>query len=294
LRKRLKQKLQDTQPNQDLQGVYSSFDLVGDIAIIKVPNPANAQAVADQIMGTHKKLRAVYSQTSAVEGNYRIRKLNLLAGQPITEATYKENGCLFRVDIEKCYFSPRLSHERNRIASLVCPGEVVVNMFAGVGCFSIQIAKKAPDVKVYSIDINPHAYEYMQQNVGLNHVDGSVVCLLGDAKEVIETQLRGIADRVLMPLPELALQYLPYALSALKQSGGWIHFHAFEHAAPQEKPTEKTKVKVGQALDRLGVSYRFVGAQVVRSTGPNWWQTVLDIQVGALDKFISPRTNYSP
>ena len=85
-----------------------------------------------------------------------------------------------------------------------------------------------------------------------------------------------------MPLPEKALEYLPYAVSALKTSGGWIHFYDFQHATGDEKPVEKTKLKVAQKLDSLGVGYSFVFSRVVRSTGPNWYQTVLDIQVTSM------------
>lgn len=279
MRKRLREKLQSSLIPQELSGVYNSFDIIGDVAIIKTPNPANAPAVADQIMRIHKKLKAVYSQTSAVQGNFRVRELKLLAGENKPEVTYKENGCIFKVNLEKCYFSPRLSYERSRIASLVKSGELVVNMFAGVGCFSILIAKTVPGAQVYSIDINPDAFHYMQQNIQLNRVSGKVTPLLGDAKDLIQTQLQGVADRVLMPLPELALQYLPYAVSALKKEGGTIHFHAFEHAPASEDPIGLTEQKVARQLDALGVTYRFVGARRVRSTGPNWWQTVLDIEV---------------
>ncbi len=175
----------------------------------------------------------------------------MLAGENKTTATHKESGCTFQVDVGKCYFSPRLSHERARIAKLVQSGETVVNMFAGVGCFSIIIAKTVPQVKVYSIDINPAAFELYggkcqaQPRLRQRHP------LLGDAKHIIETQLRGVADRVIMPLPELALQYLPSALLALKPSGGWIHFHDFMHATAEEDPTEKTKQKVAEKLGRL-------------------------------------------
>ncbi len=287
MRVRLKKKLSNQLSKDGLEKVYSSFDLVGDIAIIKAPdNPADAQTVANQIMATHKKIRAVYSQTSPVKGSHRTRQLTLLAGQNIAETKHKEAGCVFSVDVEKCYFSPRLSHEHLRIATQVSPGEVVVNMFAGIGCFSIIIAKTTPQTKVYSIDINPVAYQFMVENVRLNRVYGRVVPILGDSKEIVETRLRGIADRVLMPLPEKALQYLPTALSALKKTGGWIHYYDFEHAPGKEDPREKTEQKVAAKLDSLGVHYMFASSRVMRPTGPNWYQTVLDIQVAASpDKF---------
>ena len=282
MRVSLKEKLKNQLSSQALEEVSNSFDLIGEIAIVKAPsNPADAQIVARHIMTTHRKIRAVYSQTSPVEGSHRTRQLTLLTGENISLTTYKEAGCVFLVDVAKCYFSPRLSYERHRIATQVQPGEVVVNMFAGVGCFSIQVAKNTFNSKVYSIDVNPVAYQFMVENVQFNNVSSRVVSLLGDSKEVVENGLQGVADRVLMPLPEKALEYLPTALSALKKAGGWIHYYDFEHAQGREDPRDKTKQKVAANLEALGVDYTFGCSRIIRSTGPNWYQTVLDIQVAA-------------
>jgi tRNA (guanine37-N1)-methyltransferase len=167
-----------------------------------------------------------------------------------------------------------------RIANLVGSGEVVVNMFAGVGCFSIIIAKHSDAAKVYSIDINPVAVGYMRENIRLNKVYGKVVPLLGDAKEIIEKSLHRVANRVLMPLPEKALEYLPYALLALRESGGWIHYYDFEHATKTENAVEKVKLKVADRLSSLNVNFEFLYGRIVRATGPNWHQVVLDIKIG--------------
>jgi len=283
LRKRLRERLKTTLSADALSKVYSSFDIVGDIAIIKAPdNPSDAQTIAEQIMATHKNVKTVLSQTSPVKGSYRIRELTLLAGEDKTVTQYKEAGCTFAVDVKRCYFSPRLNHERLRIASQVAPCEKVINMFAGVGCFSVLIAKTAPYTEVYSIDINPTAYQFMIENVRRNRLFGRVHPMLGDSKEIIETKLQRVADRVLMPLPEKALEYLPVAVSALKASGGWIHYYDFQHAAANEEPLERTEQKVATELGRLGVNYMFACSRVIRSTGPHWYQIVLDIQVGAL------------
>jgi tRNA (guanine37-N1)-methyltransferase len=280
LRERLKKKLTSTLSDEALSKVCSSFDLVGDIAIIKAPgNPSDAEAVAKQLMAVHKCVKTVLSQTSPVRGDHRVRQLTLLAGENKTVAKYKEACCVFSVDVEKCYFSPRLKNERLRIAHQVKPDETVVNMFAGVGCFSIIIAKRVPQVKVYSIDINPAAYQFMQENIRLNRLFGRVHAMLGDSREIVQTQLRGVADRVLMLLPEKALEYLPAALSALKKSGGWIYYYDFQHAYEKEDPVEKTQRKVAEKLNSLGIKYVFACGRVIRSTGPNWYQTVIDIQV---------------
>jgi tRNA (guanine37-N1)-methyltransferase len=260
---------------------YSAFDIIGDLAITKMPknSPVDAKEVATAIMNRHKRVKAVFVQDSKVAGDFRLRSLALAAGENRTCTVHKESGCLFAVDVEKCYFSPKLSGERLRIAGLVQPGETVVNMFAGVGCFSILIAKRQPTAKVYSLDINPMAVKFMEENVRLNRVKEKVVPLLGDAKTIIETQLQGCADRVLMPLPEKAYAYLPAALSALKPSVGWIHLHTFVHATKTEDPIKVVKKKVAEAMQGLGVKFEVSSVRVVRSTGPNWWQLVADIHV---------------
>ena len=279
MRKRLRDKLSAALPPDQLRRVYSSFDIVGDIAIVKHNKVQNPESIAKQIMATHKNIKTVLTPTTRIEGDFRVRELMLLAGENKTSTIHKESGCTFKVDVEKCYFSPRLSHEHKRIAELALPGEVIVNMFAGVGCFSILIAKIQSQSRVYSIDVNPTAVEYMEENIKINDVCGQVIPLLGDSMGIIQTRLQGIADRVLMPLPEKALDYLPFALSALKKVGGWIHYYDFQHAAGNENPVEKTKLKVAEKLDSIGVSYAIINSRVMRPTGPNWYQTVLDINV---------------
>ncbi len=280
MRGRLRDKLSNALPYEELTKIYNSFDIIGDVAIFKVANDgANVTAVAKQIMAVHKNVKTVFIQAGPVRGDHRVRRLKLLAGEGKTCTRYKESGCVFAVDVEKCYFSPRLSLERARIARLVKSGEKVVNMFAGVGCFSVLIAKSVPQTKVYSIDINPTAFRYMEENVKINRVYGRVTPILGDSKDVINTQLQHKADRVLMPLPEKAFEYLSYAILALKPIGGWIHLYDFQHATANEDPTEKTKQRIAQKLDSCGLTYAFGFSRVVRSTGPNWYQTVLDIQV---------------
>jgi tRNA (guanine37-N1)-methyltransferase len=281
LRKRLHKNLSSTLSSEVTGNVYNSFDVVGDITVIKMPSPLQetAEVVAKAILNRHRNINTVLLQSSPVSGHLRLRRLNYVAGENKTCTVHKEFGCSFSVDVAECYFSPRLSHERMRIAKLVAPNEAIVNMFAGVGCFSIIIAKHANPKKVFSIDVNPAAIQFMQENIRLNRAYDKITPLLGDSKDIVNTQLQDVADRVLMPLPEKALEYLPYALSALKSSGGWIHYYGLEHATKTESPAEKAKLKVAEALDVLGVDFEVPLVRVVRSTGPNWYQLVVDIHV---------------
>jgi tRNA (guanine37-N1)-methyltransferase len=269
-------------PSSDEAGrVCKAYDIIGDIAVIKVPKTTllSAPDVTERIMTTHRNVRTVLAQTSAVSGEFRLRPLMYLRGENKTSTVHREFGCLFSVDIAKCYFSPRLSNERHRIASAVKPREIVVNMFAGAGCFSIMIAKKADPEKIYSIDINPSAIQIMNENIRLNRVYDKVVPLQGDSKEISERKLQNVADRVLMPLPEKALEYLPSAVSALKASGGRIHYYDFERAKKNERPIKKIKMKVAERLTSLNVAFSFPFSRIIRTTGPNWHQVVLDIYV---------------
>jgi len=281
LKKRLRETLSSVLSPQDLRKVYSSFDVVGDIAIFRLPSTssANAQTIAKAIMSVHRNVKTVLLQTSPVAGHLRLRRLTYVAGENKTNTVHKEFGCLFSVDVARCYFSPRLSHERMRIAGMVKPNETVVNMFAGVGCFSIITAKHSGAAKVFSIDVNPTAIQFMKENIKLNRVYAKVNPLLGDSKEIVNSRLQHVADRVLMPLPEKALAYLPSAVSALKTTGGWIHYYGFEHAAKTESPCEKAKLKVAEALGALGVDFEVPFVRVVRSTGPNWFQLVADVRI---------------
>jgi tRNA (guanine37-N1)-methyltransferase len=173
---------------KDLDSIFSAFDIIGDIAIIKIPKSfgANKKIIGDTILRNLKAVKTVFAQTSSVTGNFRIRELEYLAGENKTETEYRENGCRFKVDVAKVYFSPRLSTERLRVAMMVRDGEVITNMFAGVGTYSVLIAKKNKRCKVYSIDSNPVAIELCRINAKANKVEDNVVPLLGDAQEVIK------------------------------------------------------------------------------------------------------------
>jgi tRNA (guanine37-N1)-methyltransferase len=281
LRKRLRKNLSGVLTSEELKKVCNSFDIVGDLAIIRLPSASSvtAQTAADAIMSRHKNVKTVLLQVSPVFGDLRLRRLMHVAGQNKTRTIHREFGCLFSFDATKCYFSPRLSHERMRIARRIEPDETVVNMFAGVGCFSIMIAKHANPRKVFSIDVSPAAIQFMQENIRLNRVYGKVIPLLGDSKELVHNRLQRIADRVLMPLPEKAREYLPCAVSALKASGGWIHYYGFEHAKKTESLVDKFRLEVAEALDVLGLNFEVPFISVVRSTGPNWFQLVADVHV---------------
>jgi tRNA (guanine37-N1)-methyltransferase len=274
--KMLKQALKGVLSDTEINEVYSSFDIIGDIVIIKIPDSMHSkkQLIADAILGKVKPVKSVFMQSSPVRGDFRVRDLEYVAGDNKTETIYKEHNCRFKVDVAKVYFSPRLATERARIAGMVKDGEVIVNMFAGVCTFSVIIAKKH-ECEVYSIDVNAEAYSLCNENVKLNKVTERVIPMLGDAKDIIMKELKGKADRVLMPLPERAKDYLEYAMLALKEKG-MIHYFAHVHSDSRKEALE---VCANELAEVMRTKYELKGTRIVREVGPRFYQVVADVLV---------------
>jgi len=265
----------------EMRLLQRSYDVVGDIAVVRVPEALahRTEEISEAVLRTNTHVKTVLRQTSPVSGECRLRELMWVAGERKTETIHKESGCSFKVDLEKCYFSPRLSYERMRIARQVRPQEVIVNMFAGVGCFSIIVAKHSKVSKVYSIDINPVANQYALENVRSNKVRHIVEPILGDSKDIVMSRLLNIADRVLMPLPERAFEYLEYAIAALKPDEGMVHYYDFTNAKRDEEPVGKVSRKAAGKMLSMNVGLEIPFGKVVRTTGPRWFQVVLDMLV---------------
>jgi tRNA (guanine37-N1)-methyltransferase len=234
---------------EEMLGFKPAFEVVGDIAVLTEElDPSQETAVADAIMALHRNIKVVAKRVSAVEGVFRTRRLENIAGEHRQETLHTENTCRFMLDLESVYFNPRLAGERRRVASLAAQTgkpENVIDMFAGVGPFAIQIAKRAPQSHITAIDINPDAIRYLRKNVDLNHVH-NVDAVVGDVR-MLHTQFKNTADRIIMNLPKSAYLFLREALSMLKHEGGIIHFYALESAYPEE---EAEKMERGEALDR--------------------------------------------
>lgn len=260
---------------------WKRVEIIGDIAVIRKPFDVDIdelKPLAEALLRRLPYVKSVWVASSPVEGEYRLRSYTHLAGEKRSRTIYREYGCSFKIDITRVYISPRLSYEHQRIARLVRPGETVINMYAGAGLFSIIIARHSKPAKVYSIDINPEAYKMMVENVKLNKLEGIVVPILGDAAEVVEKQLQSTADRILMPLPELALEHLPHALKGLR-GRGWLHVYLHVFAEKGVDPRRKAVEMLAERLDELGARYRVELGRVVRTVGPRRSQVVVDVHV---------------
>jgi tRNA (guanine37-N1)-methyltransferase len=255
----------------------SMIELIPDGIEIPPELEAYKAVVGKAFLKLNKNVRTVLAKAGAVSGTYRLRELSIVAGEMNTATVHKEHGCQYYVDLAKAYFSPRLSFEHHRVASLVREGETVLDMFAGVGPFAIQIAKAREKVKVYAVDANPSAIEFLEKNVRLNRVEDKVVPILGDAKEVVKQRLSGVGDRVIMNLPERATEFVCAACRALRPSGGMIHFYGFVEAS---ESLENMQAGFAQSVEHCGRRVeKVLFSRLVRATAPYEWQFVLDAKI---------------
>lgn len=245
-----------------------SFDIIGDVAIIE----DGGRAEAREILRKHKHVKTVLKKGGKRTGRLRLRTFKKLQGRR-TVTEHREHGCVFRLDVAKCYFSPRESTERQRVAEQVKPGERVLVMFGGVGPYAIVIAKKQPNVKVYCVELNRTACRYMEENVLLNRVKYVVEPLCGDVEKVCPGL--GKMDRVIMPLPKGAYKYLGLAMKCVKK-GGIVHLYYWGKLDSVFEEAENLIKKEAMKLKR---KVKVLRKKPVLPYGPGVWKVCVEFAV---------------
>ncbi|MDH5481603.1 MAG: class I SAM-dependent methyltransferase family protein [Candidatus Bathyarchaeota archaeon] len=271
--------LEDKISTHLLASLPRAIDFVGDIAIIEIPPELNAYkiVIGETILKAHKNVRTVLAKAGAVSGTYRTRNFDVIAGEPKTDTIHKEYSCQYYVDLAKAYFSPRLSYEHKRVASLIKEGEAIVDLFAGVGPFAVLIAKTHQNVKIYAVDVNPHALAFLKRNIILNRVEDKVHPILGDARNAVRDKLSRVADRVIMNLPENAIEFVDAACEVLKPKGGTVHYYSFVSTSDS---LENVKFRFTETVENMGKKVeKILFSRLVRETAPYQWQVVLDAKI---------------
>jgi tRNA (guanine37-N1)-methyltransferase len=235
-------------------------ELVGGIAIMQDDDPDGAE----RLLASRPSLRTVVFAQGEVHGEYRTREFRVLAGDPTTRTKVTEHGHIFTVDLAGAYFSARLSTERQRILAQIQEGEVVLDMFAGVGPFAIILAKRAS--LVVASDLNPRAIGLMLENIAQNRTK-NVLPVLADARR-LDRILSWKFDRIVMNLPLSGTEFLKEAFR-LCRPGGTIHFYSLVSAQGEH----------ASRIRELGGTV--VAERVVRSYSPGQWHAVYDIAVSA-------------
>jgi len=248
----------------------AGFDVIGDIAIMELPKELMKQkkVIGRALLKTFRNLKVAAVKTAPVSTEFRVRGVEVVAGEKRTITVHTEYGCRYRLDVSRDYFSPRLGTERMRVASQVKAGERVLVMFAGVGPYAVLIAKQRSPKEVVAVELNPDAARFMAENARLNKV--GILTIQGDVRDA--TPLLGKFDRIVMPLPKDAGDFLDVALPALKK-GGVIHFYDFAGS-----PEESAK-KVAKLCRRLGYKIKIMDSVSCGSYSPQLGRVCVDLKV---------------
>ncbi len=259
---------------EELAGVRRAFDLIGDVAIVEVPERLRKKErlIAAAIQEAHPMVRTVCAKAGKRAGRLRTRKLRRIAGDG-TETEHVEHGCRYRLDVAAVYFSPREATERLRVAKLVAPGERVLVGFAGCGPFAVLIAKLQPSASVVGVELGKEAAGYFQENAFLNRVAERVTVVRGDFKK--EAKRLGSFDRAVLPLPKEGWRFLPQALRALK-AGGMVHFYALEG---EETGFTESERALKAAAMKMGRNMRVVQRTRVHLYAPRVWKVCVDARI---------------
>jgi tRNA (guanine37-N1)-methyltransferase len=252
---------------EDILGYHPSFEVVGDIAMVE---EGDAEAVAAALMATSKSIKAVIAAVSDVEGEFRTRRFRHVAGEVRTSTIHKEHGLRYKVDLEGAYFTERLGTERLRVSRLVRPGDFVLDMFAGVGPFSLLLARGGAHVA--AMDKNPLAVRCLRENAILNKIKDMEI-LEGDASE-LALGFEGQADHVIMNLPHSASSFLVPAIRAAK-STGVVHYYCI---APEDD-LYRDEALIRKAAESLEAGVEVLYRGIVRSYAPRRHNVVIDFRV---------------
>ncbi len=271
---RLRELLKSRLSEQEMAFLKSSYDIIGSIAIMEIPEELKnkGRVIAESLMSIQKNVKTVLKKAGMHEGEFRTQKLKHVAGKRTKETEVKENNVRLRLDVEKVYFSPRLSTERKRISELVKEGESVLVMFSGCAPYVCVIARNSGAKEVYGVEINPAGHEYGLENLRINKITNARL-LNGDVRKVVPG-LKKKFDRIIMPLPRGAEGFLNTALGAAKK-GAVIHFYDFEDSKDiPDRAFEKIKGACAQA----GRKCNIIGWRKCGQYSPRRYRIVVDFK----------------
>lgn len=259
---------------KELEIAKTAYEVVGGIAIIEVPDELEAKQkeIAECLLQSNSQLTTVVKKSSGHEGTFRTQKMTVLAGENTKVASYRENNCTIKYDVENVYFSARLSTERKRILELIQPDEEILVMFSGAAPYPCVFAKNSKAKEIIGVEINPKGHEYGLENIAVNKIT-NVKLFCGDVREIVP-QLHMKFDRIVMPLPKTAEEFLDVTLPVAKK-GCTIHMYAFYHEDEFDKATKEID-KYCKAQER---EYKILSINKAGQHAPRTYRICVDFQL---------------
>ncbi len=249
--RKLKQLLADRFSSEELQLLVGGYDLVGDIAVVIIPEPLKVKEkeIAESILADNRRIKVVAKRADRYGGEFRTLPVKIIGGENRLETEVIEFGIRLRLNIEQVYFSIRSGGERRRIASLVHSGERVLVLFSGIAPYPLMISRYSRVGEIVAVEKNPIAHRYAEINVKLNKRENSIKLIHGDVEDIVPSFSRCF-DRLIMVYPKGGERFLYTALDALRP-GGTLHFYDMQHLDSLELSLEKVRsvcMKRGQSL----------------------------------------------
>lgn len=257
------------------------YDVLGNIAIIKfdrIVKKSYKKKFALDFLNKHKNISTVLEKSGKFSGRLRTQNTTWLAGNKTKEALYKENGCEFRLNVDTCYFSPRLSEERKLMLDNVKKNDEVIVMFAGVGPFSVVIGKKLKVLKgkgrVVSLELGKECSKYAEINVKRNKLE-NVKVIQGNVKNIgIKFLKNENFDKIIMARPNLKETFLKSALRISKKNT-MIYYHAF----CKKDELDNIKNNLEKEAKEFGKKVKFVKIRKAGDIGAHKWRWQIDMKV---------------
>ena len=270
----IKKKISKNIPKEYIDHIPNKWEKVGDILTIVLPN--KLAPYKENIAETYASIlgcKTVLNDIGGISGEYRAPNVEIVFGSNDTETVHKENGVRYKLDPQKIMFSSGNMDERIRMGKIANKDEVIVDLFAGIGYFTLPIAVHSRPKKVFANEKNPVSFNYLCQNITLNNVSSIVEPVHGDNRMAAP---KNVADRIIMGFFGDTHQFLPLAFECLNNCKGTIHYHdKFPENNVPDEPTKRIQ-KIAEEYNR---KIKLLNLKHVKSYAPGISHYVFDIGI---------------
>jgi tRNA wybutosine-synthesizing protein 2 len=261
-------------PSELLHLLPSRWEKIGSVVTIKLPDELfNYKEILGKVYAENLRCTTTLNDTGGITGVYREPVVEVIYGSSHTETIHTENGIRFKIDPQRIMFSSGNLEERRRMATIAHADETVVDLFAGIGYFTLPIAVHSKPKKIFACEINPVAYDYLCKNVVLNHVSDIVEPCFGDNRVVAP---KNCADRVILGYLYDPQDFLSVAFQCLKNHIGMLHYHEL---VPVEGVPQQPLSHIEAVAGRYNRGVRVLKVHVIKSYAPRINHIVLDVRI---------------
>ena len=277
----VQEKLKNVLSKEKLELIPKGFQRIGDIIVLNLPQSLHnhKKEIARAVLELFPTVRTICNKTGGISGVYRQPQIEYLTGDKNTRVTHTESGCTYYFDITNIMFAKGNLTERTRIPKQVKKGEIILDMFAGIGYFTIPLAKLAEPKQIYAIELNPTSYTFLKENIRLNKLK-NVIAIQGDNRTIVEELKKQhiSPDRIIMGYLPPPKEFLPAAFSIAKKHT-IIHYEDLVHTHDKEKDIGRVMNDLNTVAKQHNFQTRLLLAKCIKSYGPKIDHYVFDVEI---------------